>query len=204
MSSHSCCESSTQAASGGRCACWRLKSKMTWSKWQSSHPDEALRSRQYTEWIEFTKPAKEGESNLTGMTQGVLRLQPNGMLPIHHHPEPYAETYYFISGNGHVNMSTEKVPAGPDGKSLERADPNSELEVFKIYPGLHIEIPARVIHGIEAGSEGCEFIWTFGNAPKWSNIPYIYVDPDLPCRNMPETCMTEPPGKKRRLGQVEG
>ena len=110
------------------------------------------------------------------MFPGVLKLQPDGELPIHHHPEPFAETYYFIRGNGHVNLSKSKV--------TEETAPDTEIERIPIEPGLHVEIPALTIHGIDAGSEGCEFIWTFGNAPMWSKIPYIYVDKNLPNRNV--------------------
>ena len=88
------------------------------------------------------------------------------------HHEPYAETYYTISGNGHVNLSKTKV-------TVETAA-DDEIEQVPVEPGLHVEIPACTIHGIDA--------WTFGNAPKWSAIPYLYVDHTLPNRNV----QTEP------------
>ena len=58
------------------------------------------------------------------------------------------------------------------------------IENVAIEPGLHVEIPAKVLHGIDAGSEGVEFIWTFGNAARWTDIPYIYKDTALPNRNV--------------------
>jgi hypothetical protein len=92
------------------------------------------------------------------------------------HHEPYAETYYTISGNGHVNLSKTKV-------TVETAA-DAEIEEVPVEPSLHVEIPACPIHGIDARSEGCESAWTFGNAPKWSAIPYLYVDHALPNRNV--------------------
>jgi mannose-6-phosphate isomerase-like protein (cupin superfamily) len=167
---------------GGSCWCWQLESTLTWSKWRSNHPDEQQRSRQYTEWIEFKNDLEQGSP--TRMTQGVIKLQPNGMLPIHHHPEPYAETYYIISGNGHVNLSKTKVTV--------KIAADAQTEQVAIEPSLHVEIPACTIHGIDAMSEGCESAWTFGNAPKWSAIPYLYVNHALPNRNVqPERTLVE-------------
>ena len=43
----------------------------------------------------------------------------------------------------------------------------ANFTTFDIVPGLHVNIPARLLHGIEAGSEGCEFLWAFP-ARRWS------------------------------------
>jgi len=163
----------TQLCSTGRCACFQYKHRMPWKSWRSKHPDESKRGRQFTEWIEFTH--EDNHENITGLTQGVLRLQPYGSLPVHYHPEPYAETYYFIRGNGHVRLSKGLMTDPPQSEE--------ELEMVPIEPGLHVEIPAATIHGMDAGSEGAEFIWTFA-CSKWTDIPYIYIDPHLSPRNV--------------------
>ena len=59
----------------------------------------------------------------------------------------------------------------------------AELDKVPIEPGLHVDIPAMHLHGIDAGSEGCEFVWTFA-ANHWGDIPYIYLDEQLPPRNV--------------------
>merc|ERR1712014_410747 len=56
------------------------------------------------------------------------------------------------------------------------------LDKVDIAAGLHVQMPAWTLHGMVAGDEGCEFIWTFA-ASKWKDIPYLYVDQDLPHRN---------------------
>ncbi|CAK9049302.1 unnamed protein product [Durusdinium trenchii] len=96
------------------------------------------------------------ENESTGLTGGA-RL-PFKELPTHYHPEPYGEIYHFTRGNGHVTLH-------------EYTD--------------WVNIPARMLHGIEAGSEGCEFLWMFP-ARRWKAIPYLYVDPTLPDRNVPD------------------
>ncbi|CAK9013237.1 Cupin domain-containing protein [Durusdinium trenchii] len=134
-----------------------------WNFWSSQHLH--LQQRQQLEWQELT--LMENES--TGLTGGLLRLEPFKELPTHYHPEPYGEIYHFTRGNGHVTLHeyTDWVKKHP------------------ISPGLHVNIPARMLHGIEAGSEGCEFLWMFP-ARRWKAIPYLYVDPTLPDRNVPD------------------
>ena len=151
---------------------------MTWSYWSAKGlpGDPALRAAQETEWIELTQRESNLES-LTGLTQGILRLQPGKVLPLHHHPPPFSETYFFVRGNGKVRLGTARQC---DLSSSAELDSSFEdLQDVPIEPGLHVQIPADTLHGIHAGSEGCEFIWTFA-AAKWSHIPYIYFDKQLP------------------------
>merc|ERR1712216_1051018 len=78
------------------------------------------------------------------------------------------EIYSFVQGNGHVKLG-EYTPG--------------EVR-HDIHTGLHVNIPARTLHGIQAGSEGCEFVWMFPGK-RWKDIPYFYVDPELANRNVP-------------------
>ncbi|CAJ1381619.1 unnamed protein product [Effrenium voratum] len=133
----------------------------SWNLWTSG------RERQQLEWQELTLPPGD-DGSVTGLTGGLLRLGPNKELPTHYHPESFGETYYFTRGNGHVKLGEY-----------------TRHEVrHAISPGLHVNIPARMLHGIESGSEGCEFLWMFP-ATRWKDIPYLYVDPAVPQRNVP-------------------
>jgi mannose-6-phosphate isomerase-like protein (cupin superfamily) len=169
------CRSSAEskATAAGLCWCAKRVREMPWSSWRSTHPDGRKRARQATEWIELTK-REGGLESLTGLTQGVLRLQPNGELPLHHHPAPFSETYFFTRGGGTVNLGKRPLSEGHLDEQLEAVD---------IEPGLHVDIPAGTLHGIDSGEDGCEFIWTFA-ARKWTDIPYVYVDEHIPDRNV--------------------
>lgn len=175
--------------------CSKYLREIPWSSWQSTHPDEHLRSRQRTSWVEFTKRDPVERASITGLTQGILRLDPHGLLPVHHHPAPYTETYYFTRGNGVVKIG--RVPLGLAEKARLPADAaqavEGTLQTVAIEPGLHVDIPAATLHGIEAGPDGCEFIWTFA-AARWADIPYIYLDENLPNRNA--KAVQEPPGMR--------
>jgi hypothetical protein len=135
--------------------------------------------------VEFTKRDTADERpSLTGLTQGILRVEPYGLLPVHHHPAPYAETYYFTRGNGVVRLGLGPLGVADKARFLtdEARAVEGTLRAISIEPGLHVDIPAATLHGIEGGSDGCEFIWTFA-ATRWSDIPYVYLDASLPNRN---------------------
>ncbi|CAJ1378179.1 unnamed protein product [Effrenium voratum] len=100
----------------------------SWNLWTSG------RERQQLEWQELTLPPGD-DGSVTGLTGGLLRLGPNKELPTHYHPESFGETYYFTRGNGHVKLGEY-----------------TRHEVrHAISPGLHVNIPARMLHGIESG-----------------------------------------------------
>lgn len=144
-----------------------------WTFWSSQHPSAEVASRQELQYQELTLPhvldATADAQSPTGLTGGFLRLDPFKELPSHFHPDPYGEVYQFIRGNGEVVLG-QFTP-------LERWQ--------AIEPGLHVNIPARTLHGVRAGSEGCEFAWMFA-AQRWSDIPYIYADPHMPSSHIPE------------------
>ena len=98
------------------CPCVKRLSQMAWRSWQSSHPERQRRERQATSWIEFTRRTIADDDattlpSLTGLTQGILRLEPHKQLPVHHHPAPFSETYYFLRGNGVVRLGREPLGA---------------------------------------------------------------------------------------------
>eukprot|EP00438_Fugacium_kawagutii_P013808 Skav222148 [mRNA] locus=scaffold4223:59694:62536:+ [translate_table: standard] len=144
----------------------------TWNFWRSQHPNPILAERQHTEWRELTVHSKGEWAVGTPRIRGIclLRLGPFGELPSHFHPAPYGEIYHFTRGNGQVKLG-EYTP---------------EMVTHDIRPGLHVNIPAQTLHGIEAGSEGCEFLWMFPGQRWKDEIPYLYADPQLPHRNVPE------------------
>eukprot|EP00435_Cladocopium_sp_Y103_P029610 s3428_g7.t1 len=137
-----------------------------WNSWRSKHENPILAARQQLEWKELTLSE---DGSITGLTGGLLRLGPFKELPSHFHPEPYGEIYHFLRGNGQVKL----------GEYTEKSVKH------QISPGLHVNIPARQVHGIESGSEGCEFLWMFP-AGRWKDIPYLYIDPKLTHRNVPD------------------
>ena len=81
-------------------------------------------------------------------------------------------------GTGHLALPTSR-----NFRRMRRIAVEDALQTVCIEPGLHLEMPANTLHVIEAGPEGCEFIWTFA-AARWSDILYIYLDSNLPNRNV--------------------
>eukprot|EP00434_Breviolum_minutum_P004715 symbB.v1.2.004155.t1/scaffold235.1/size321457/14 len=139
----------------------------TWNVWSSKRINPEISARQHLEWQELTLGEGQETESLTGLTGGLLRLGPFKELPTHFHPESFGEIYHFTRGNGHVKLN-EYTP---------------NLVKHEISVGLHVNIPAKMLHGIEAGDEGCEFLWMFPGK-RWKDIPYLYVDPNLPHRNV--------------------
>lgn len=74
-----------------------------WSHWTSHHPDKQVSDRQQLEYKDMTG-SLSGDTTTTGLCSGLLRLAPNKELPLHWHPEPLGETYYFVRGNGDVRL----------------------------------------------------------------------------------------------------
>mmetsp|Transcript_76474 Transcript_76474/g.236810 ORF Transcript_76474/g.236810 Transcript_76474/m.236810 type:complete len:220 (-) Transcript_76474:116-775(-) len=140
----------------------------TWNFWSSGHPDARVAQSQELEWQELTLDSRssDGSSSATGLVGGLLRLAPFKELPTHYHPEPFGEVYHFTRGNGYVKLA-EYTP------QETRRD---------ISPGVHVNIPARTLHGIQAGGQGCEFLWMFPGR-QWREIPYVFADPRLPSVN---------------------
>ena len=184
----------TTTSDDAACPCVKRLSQMSWRSWQSSHPERKWRERQATSWIEFTRRTTAADDtttlpSLTGLTQGILRLETHKKLPVHHHPAPFSETYYFLRGNGVVRLGREPLGAAfLSGRPRLTADKAQELEerscrLVPIEPGLHVDVAHSTLHGMEAGDEGCEFIWTFA-AARWCEVPYLYLDSNLPDRNV--------------------
>ena len=138
-----------------------------WNFWESDHVDKEKASRQQLAWQELTRADAEPGS-ATGLTGGLLKLGPRKELPTHYHPEPFGEIYHFIRGDGNVKLH----------------EFTAQETRHRIFPGLHVNIPAGTLHGIDAGDSGCEFLWMFP-ASRWADIPYLYIDKQLSDRNVP-------------------
>eukprot|EP00927_Polykrikos_kofoidii_P054231 TRINITY_DN48686_c0_g1_i1.p1 TRINITY_DN48686_c0_g1~~TRINITY_DN48686_c0_g1_i1.p1 ORF type:complete len:254 (-),score=28.51 TRINITY_DN48686_c0_g1_i1:457-1125(-) len=183
---------------------------ISWNFHESDHPDESVRERQQLHWKELTRSTRYNST--TGLTAGLLKLQPGKELPLHFHPEPFGETYYFTRGNGVVRLGVhadqylgkvqhDRLPGGAEAprtmrdyeerggfgfnalKPLALTEEELALSLHDVTEGLLVNIPAGTPHGIIAGDEGCEFVWHF-SAGRWTDIPYLYVDPKLSDRNV--------------------
>lgn len=131
-----------------------------WVFWQAKVNEELLedaereRSLYQLEYVELSNTGEAGSA--TGLVGGLLRVLPNSDLPSHFHPEPFGEIYHFTRGTGTVVLNEHL-----DGLQRPDGSPDGVETIIDIVPGLHVNIPARTLHGIRAGSEGCEFLWTF-------------------------------------------
>ena len=155
-----------------------------WKLWQSQHPDKSQSSRQKTMWQELIRTHADGSSS-TGLTGGLLKLEPAWELPSHYHPEPFGEVYHFIRGDGYVK--------------LNEFTPSEHKQA--IFPGLHLNIPAGTLHGIDAGASGCELLWMFSGR-RWADIPYLYADPLQRDRNIPVNFSRPLPSRVKDWGTL--
>ena len=66
----------------------------------------------------------------------------------------------------------------------------------RIAPGLHVNVRGGILHGIQAGGQGCEVFWAFGSARIWEDVPYVFLDAALENKNIhvPETELALPVG----------
>ena len=85
------------------------------------------------------------------LTTGIAEMIPGTLLPLHHH-EP-EETYYVISGRGHVTVD----------------DSTASLS-----PGASVFIPSNAKHSLRCtGSENLIFLFTFA-ADRFDEIVYHF------------------------------
>ncbi len=85
------------------------------------------------------------------LTTGIAEMTPGALLALHHH-EP-EETYYVISGNGHVTVDDSAASLGP---------------------GASVFIPANAKHSLRCtGTENLVFLFTFA-ADRFDEIIYHF------------------------------
>lgn len=87
----------------------------------------------------------------SSLTTGIAEMTPGALLPLHHH-EP-EETYYVISGSGHVTIDDSAASLGP---------------------GASVFIPANAKHSLRCtGTEKLVFLFTFA-ADRFDEIVYHF------------------------------
>ena len=105
---------------------------LEWEGWD----DPAVAARSAVRW-KLLVSGERGPS--AGLVTGVGEIAPGGVLLRHHH-EP-EETYYVVSGRGHVEIDGEWMDVGP---------------------GTAVFIPPNARHALScAGAEPLVFIFTF-------------------------------------------
>ena len=118
--------------------------ELDWETWD----DPALASKSPVRW----KILISGERGPSGrLTNGIAEMAPGTLLPLHHH-EP-EETYYVISGYGHVQVD--------DCEAL-------------LSPGSSVFIPSNAKHSLRCtGIEKLVFLFTFA-ADRFDEIVYHF------------------------------
>ena len=118
------------------------RAEIRWNFWQSDHPVEEIRVRQELEWTELTIPqqmppgSEFNATSRTGLTGGLLRLGPDKQIPLHWHPPPYGETYFFTRGDGVVSLGGWEF----DGEGSPFIIPPSR-EVKNLTYRIHTTVP---------------------------------------------------------------
>ena len=108
------------------------QSDLEWEGWD----DPSIHAKSPIRW-KLLITSERGPSS--GIVTGIAEIPPNTSLLLHHH-EP-EETYYIISGNGHIKID----------------DYEKELR-----PGSAVFIPANAKHTVRCtGTEPLVFIFTF-------------------------------------------
>ena len=119
---------------------------LEWEGWD----DPAIAARSAVRW-KLLVSGERGPS--AGLVTGVGEIAPGGVLLRHHH-EP-EETYYVVSGRGHVEI---------DG---ERTD---------VAPGTAVFIPPNARHALRcAGGEPLVFVFTFAR-DRFEDVVYHFDD----------------------------
>ena len=120
------------------------QSELDWETWDD--PDLAARSP--VRW-KILISGELGPSRR--LTNGIAEMDPGTLLPPHHH-EP-EETYYVISGQGHVTIDDREASLGP---------------------GASVFIPANAKHSLRCtGTEKLIFLFTFA-ADRFDEIVYHF------------------------------
>ena len=120
------------------------QAELAWEGWDD--PDLAAKSE--IRW-KLLVTGERGPSS--GLVTGVAEFPPDTRLPFHHH-DP-AETYYVISGNGHMVID----------------DCESEIG-----PGSAIYIPSNAKHAVRCiGDEPLVFVFTFA-CDRFDQIVYHF------------------------------
>ncbi len=87
----------------------------------------------------------------SSLTTGIAEMTPGALLALHHH-EP-EETYYVISGSGHVTIDDSAASLGP---------------------GASVFIPSNAKHSLRCtGTENLVFLFTFA-ADRFDEIVYHF------------------------------
>ena len=120
------------------------QAELAWEGWE----DADLAAKSEIRW-KLLVTGERGPSS--GLVMGVAEFPPDTRLPLHHH-EP-VETYYVVSGNGHMQI---------DGHEAE------------IGPGSAVYIPSNAKHTVRCiGSEPLVFVFSFA-CDRFDQIVYHF------------------------------
>ena len=108
------------------------QAELAWEGWD----DADLAAKSEIRW-KLLVTGERGPSS--GLVMGVAECPPGTRLPLHHH-EP-EETYYVVSGNGHMKIDDHEAEIGP---------------------GSAVYIPSNAKHAVRCtGTESLVFVFTF-------------------------------------------
>ena len=117
---------------------------LEWEGWD----DPTVAARSAVRW-KLLVSGERGPS--AGLVTGVGEIAPGGVLLRHHH-EP-EETYYVVSGRGHVEIDGERTDVGP---------------------GTAVFIPPNARHALScAGAEPLVFVFTFAR-DRFEDVVYHF------------------------------
>lgn len=120
------------------------QAELDWETWD----DPELAAKSPVRWKILISGERGPSSQLS---TGIAQMTPGTLLPLHHHVP--AETYYVISGQGHVTVDDREA-------SLD--------------PGASVFIPSNAKHSLRCtGTENLVFLFTFA-ADRFDEIVYHF------------------------------
>ncbi|MXY99691.1 cupin domain-containing protein [Candidatus Poribacteria bacterium] len=120
------------------------EAELDWETWD----DPELAAKSPVRWKILISGERGPSSQLS---TGIAEMTPGTLLPLHHHVP--AETYYVISGQGHVTVDDREA-------SLD--------------PGASVFIPSNAKHSLRCtGTENLVFLFTFA-ADRFDEIVYHF------------------------------
>ena len=120
------------------------QAELDWETWD----DPELAAKSPVPWKILISGERGPSSQLS---TGIAEMTPGPLLPLHHHAP--AETYYVISGQGHVTVDDREASLGP---------------------GASVFIPSNAKHSLRCtGTENLVFLFTFA-ADRFDEIVYHF------------------------------
>ncbi len=120
------------------------EAKLTWEGWDTP----VIAAESSIRW-KLLITGERGPSS--GLVTGIAECPPGSRLPLHHH-EP-DETYYVVSGHGHIEIESHEAEIGP---------------------GSAVYIPANAKHAVYCtGSEPLVFVFSFA-CDRFDQIAYYF------------------------------